>query len=285
MKGVLPMNYSLSNPSSIVTTFTVLDDLNALLQLNKHISGRKSCLNLAEAATISLIRSEFCIRNWKGLYKLLVKRFSHDFHLPCYKNFVITMNQSAKSLLILMNILLSMNRKKAGTIKLVDSTTIPVCKNYNIHRHKTMKHIATRSKSSLGWFYGLKLHAMTDVFGNLLELRFTTANVGDRKILDVFLEKLHNSIVIVDAGYISPKLEKKARKNNNILLTCMRKNMKKLSTFLDICLLNLRPRIEVLFSLLKERLGLITSLPRSVNGYLAHYIHVIFGYLVLKAIS
>jgi len=126
---------------------------------------------------------------------------------------------------------------------------------------------------------------MTDVFGNLLELRFTTANVGDRKILDVFLEKLHNSIVIADAGYLSPKLEKKAAKNNNILLTCMRRNMTKLASFLDICLLNLRPRIEVLFSILKERLGLITSLPRSVNGYLAHYIHTIFGYLVRKAIS
>lgn len=279
------MDHSLSNPSNIVTTFTVLDDLNALLQLNKHISGRKRSLNLAEVATISLIKSEFGVRHWKGLYKLLMKRFSHEFHLPCYKNFVVTMNSSAKSLLILINILLSMNRRHAGIIKLVDSTTIPVCKNYNIHRHKTMKHVATRSKSSLGWFYGLKLHAMTDVFGNLLEIRFTTASVGDRKILDVFLKKLHHSIVIADAGYISPKLERKAQQNNNILLTCMRKNMKKLSSFLDICLLNLRPRIEVLFSLLKERLGLITSLPRSVDGYLAHYIHVIFGYLMFKVIS
>lgn len=279
------MDTSLSNPSTIVTTFTVLDDLNALLQLNKHISGRKSCLNLAEVTTISLIRSEFAIRTWKGLYKLLGKKFSREFHLPCYKNFVVTMNQSAKALLVLINILLSMNRKKAGTIKLVDSTPLPVCKNMRIYRHKTMKRVATRSKSSLGWFYGLKLHAMTDVVGNLLELRFTTGNIGDRKILDVFLEKLHDSIVIADAGYISPILERKAGKNNNILLTCMRKNMKKCATFLDICLLNLRPRIEALFSILKERLGLITSLPRSVDGYLSHYIHVIFGYLMFKVIS
>lgn len=279
------MDTSLSNPSSIVTTFTVLDDLNALLQLGKHISGRKSCLNLAEVATISLIRAEYKIRTWDGLYKLLTHRFIHEFHLPCYKNFVATMNRSAKSLLILVNILLSMNRKAAGRIKLVDSTTLPVCKNYRIYRHKTMKRVATRSKSSLGWFYGLKLHAMTDLRGNILELRFTTGNVGDRKILDVFLSKLHDSIVIADAGYLSPTLENKAGKQNNILLTCMRKNMKKCATFLDICLLNLRPRIEVLFSILKERLGLITSLPRSVDGYLAHYIHVIFGYLMFKTIS
>lgn len=279
------MDTSLSNPSTIVTTFTVLDDLNALLQLSKHKSGRKSCLNLAEVATISLIRSEYKIRTWDGLYKLLTQRFSQEFHLPVYKNFVETMNRSAKALLILINILLSINRKQAGTIKLVDSTTLPVCKNYRIYQHKTMKGVATRSKSSLGWFYGLKLHAMTDLAGNILELRFTTGNVNDRKILDVFLEKVHHSILLADAGYISPKLERKAGENTNILLTCMRKNMKKCATFLDICLLNLRPRIEVLFSILKERLGLVTSLPRSVNGYLAHYIHTIFGYLVLKAIS
>lgn len=279
------MTRSLSNPSTIVTTFTVLDDLNALLKLDKHISGRYAKLNLAEVATISLIRSEYGIRTWDGLYKLLTQRFTHEFHLPVYKNFVETMNRSAKLLLVLINILLGMNRKNAGVIKIVDSTTIPVCKNYRIARHKTMNRVATRSKSSLGWFYGLKLHALTDVVGNLLEIRFTTGNVDDRKILDVFLEKLHNSIVIADAGYLSPKLEKKAGKNNNILLTCMRKNMTKLASFLDICLLNLRPRIEVLFSILKERLGLVTSLPRSVNGYLAHYIHVIFGYLVVKAIS
>lgn len=276
---------SLSNPSRIVTTFSVLDDLIALLQLNKHISGRKPSLTLAEVATISLIRSEFCIRTWKGLYQLLIQKYVHDFHLPVYKNFVLLMNRDAKLMLVLINILLQINKKHAGVIKLVDSTAIPVCKNIRIGRHKTMRRIASRSKTCLGWFYGLKLHAVTDLSGNLLEIRFTTGNVNDRIVLDAFLEKLHNSIIIADAGYNSKQLEKKAQKNGNILLTCLRRNMKKLSSFLDICLLNLRSRIEILFSILKERLGLITSLPRSVDGYLAHYIHVIFGYMFKKAIS
>lgn len=279
------MLHSLSNPSSIVSTFCILDDLVALLQLNKQTAGRKPSLSLAETATISLIRSEFGIRTWKGVYKLLYQRYRYDFKLPSYKNFVLLMNRNAKLILVLINILLEMNRKRAGIIKLVDSTDIPVCKNIRIPRHKTMKRLASRSKTSLGWFYGIKLHALTDLFGNILELRFTTGRVDDRQVLDAFLEKLNNSIVIADAGYISSKLIKKAYQGNNLLLTCLRKNMKKLASFLDICLLNLRPRIEVLFSILKERLGLITSLPRSVDGYLAHYIHVIFGYLFRKAIS
>jgi len=276
---------SLSNPSSIVTTFTILDDYSALLQLNKQTAGRKPSLSVSEVATISIIKSEYGIRTWKGLYNLLKSKFSKDFKLPVYKNFVLLMNRNAKIILVLINMLLQINRKKEGVIKIIDSTHIPVCKNMRIQRHKTMKRFATRSKSSLGWFYGLKLHALTDLTGNLLMIRFTTAKVDDRVILDVFLEKLYNSVIIGDAGYCSKTSSRKARKNNNILLTCVRNNMKKLSTFLDICLLNLRPRIETLFSILKERLGLVTSLPRSVDGYLAHYIHVIFGYLFRKAIS
>lgn len=276
---------SLSNPSSLVSTFTILDDFNALLQLNKHIFGRKPSLTISEIATISLIKSEYGIRTWKGLYKLLKNRFRYEIKLPHYKNFVVLMNNNTKLILVLLNALLQLNLKKAGVVKLLDSTPIPVCKNYRIKRHKTMKFVATRSKSSLGWFYGLKLHALTDMFGNLLGIRFTTGRVDDRVVLDAFLERLHHSILIADAGYISKRLTMKAQQNNNILLTCLRKNTKKLASFLDICLLNLRPQIEVLFSILKERLGLITSLPRSVNGYLAHYIHVLFGYLMRKAIS
>lgn len=283
-KEFCPMN-SLTNIYEIVTTFTILDDLNALLQLNKQSSGRKPTLTLSEAATISLIKSEYGIRTWKGLYLLLKTRFRHEFRLPVYKNFVILMNQYAKLILVMINILLQFNLKQAGVIKLVDSTPIPVCKNYRIRRHKTMKRFASRSKTALGWFYGLKLHVITDVFGNLLGIRFTTGNVDDRLVLDAFLEKLHHSIIIADAGYISKRLERKASRQGNILLTCLRKSSLRLASFLDICLLNLRPRIEILFSILKERLGLITSLPRSVDGYLAYYIHVIFGYLFRKAIS
>jgi len=279
------MNNSLTNINNIVSTFSIFDDLSVLLKLGKQTSGRKPTLSLSEIATISLIKSEYGIRNLKGLYKLLKSRFNREFNLPVYKNFVSLMNKDAKLLLVLINTLLQFNQRKAGIIKIIDSTPLPVCKNIRINRHKTCKKIATRGRSSFGWFYGLKLHAVTDLFGNLLMIKFTTAKTGDRKILDFFLDKLHSSIILADAGYASKELERKAAKKGHFLLTCVKRNAKKLTTFLDICLLNLRPRIESVFSVLKERLGLVTSLPRSIDGYLAHYIHVIFGYLMLKTIS
>lgn len=272
---------------NLLATFCIFDDLIMTIfnNLNSHKIGRHRTLSLSEAATISLLKSRYGITPLKQLYKLLSDRFSADFALPCYKNFVESMNAYSPSLLFLVQVLLSFRYHQAGVIKIIDSTPVPVCKNLRIPSHKVMKRIATRSKTTTGYFYGLKLHALTDHQGHLLELAFTTANVGDRKVLDAFLDQLANSLVIADSGYISQKLEKKALHRNNLLLSGARNSMKRLITPLEQFLLNMRVRIEQVFSVLKERYGLISSLPRSELGYLAHYSRVLFGYLFVPLIS
>lgn len=278
---------SLSHFSSnqLLQTFCILDDLAMTLFETKHSAGRHRELSLSESATMCLIKSSYAIQPLKKLYNLITDRFSSEFKLPSYKNFVESMNTYASQLLVMIHILLQMKNKQSGMIKLIDSTPIPVCKNMRIPSHKVMKRIATRYKSTIGWFYGLKLHTVTDHHGNLLQLKFTTANVDDRKVLDEFLDFLEKSIIVADAGYLSPRLEKKAHTRNNILLTGSRKNMKKVVTPLHIFLLHLRVNIEHLFSVVKERYGLITSLPRSEVGYIAHYTRVLFGYLFISLIS
>lgn len=282
--NITPIMESVTHQKHLVRTFCVLDDLSVML-FGKQTRGRPNSLSLSEAATIILMKTIFGINCLKKLYFLLQTNYTHDFHLPSYKNFVVTMNKYSLDFLTLMNVLLQMNKKQSGTIKIIDSTSIPVCKNIRIYAHKTMKKIATRSKTTTGWFYGLKLHIVTDKKKNMLLLRFTTANVDDRKVLNEFIDQLNDSIIIADAGYISSKLQKKAATRRNIILTGIRKNMKKIATYTQILLLNMRGRIESVFSVLKERLGLITSLPRSVNGYLAHYSRVLFGYLFQSLIS
>lgn len=275
---------SLTNPTQLIQTFCVFDDLSVQL-FGKTNRGRPNSLSRSEVATIILMKNAFGINCLKKLYRLLQTNYLHEFHLPVYKNFVVTMNRYSLDFLVLINVLLQLQQRKSGVVKIIDSTPVPVCKNYRIYRHKTMKQIATRSKSTTGWFYGLKLHIITDLKKNILMMRFTTANVDDRKVLDIFLNQLKNSIILADAGYISSKLQQKAAKGRNVILISVRKNMKKLATPLQIFLLNMRGRIESIFSVLKERLGLISSLPRSENGYLAHYSRVLFGYLFQPLIS
>lgn len=274
------------NDENLLQTICFFDDLIKLVfpRSGTHV-GRKRTLSYPEVAAICLIKANYGVVQLKQLHRLLIDRFSTEFKPPCYKNFVTLMNSSMPLLLLLIQIVLSTRNKNAGTIKLIDSTPIPVCKNIRISSHKVMKRLATRYKTTTGYFYGLKLHVVTDENGNLLRLMFSTGNVDDRKALDKFLDVLKNSLIIADAGYISSKLTEKAKSGMNILLTCSRNTMKKLITPFHLFLLSKRINVEHLFSLLKDRFGLITSLPRSELGYLAHYIRVLFAYLFMPAIS
>lgn len=280
--------FSLSqvNDENLLQTICFFDDLIKLIFPDSGAQvGRKRTISLSEAAAICLIKANYGVVQLKQLHRLLTDRFSDEFKLPCYKNFVTTMNISTPALLVLIQIVLSTRNKNAGIIKLTDLTPIPVCKNIRISSHKVMKRLATRYKTTTGYFYGLKLHVVTDEHGNLLKLMFTTGNVDDRKALDKFLDILQDSLIIADAGYISKMLSQKARKRMNLLLACSRNTMKKLITPFHLFLLNKRINVEHLFSLLKDRFGLIISLPRSELGYLAHYIRVLFAYLFMPNIS
>ena len=63
-------------------------------------------------------------------------------------------------------------------ISYVDSTALPVCRNQRIHQHKVFLELAARGKTTLGWFYGFKLHLIVNDCGELLACQLTPGNVG-----------------------------------------------------------------------------------------------------------
>jgi hypothetical protein len=70
----------------------------------------------------------------------------------------------------------------------------------------------------------------------------------------------------------SAKLREKLWELGLLLLTPLRKNLKGLASLEQREQLKGRSIIETVFSVLKDRLGLVTSLARSLDGYLTHYI-------------
>jgi hypothetical protein len=118
--------------------------------------------------------------------------------------------------------------------------------------------------------------------GNLTKPKVTTATIGEREVLSSFVDKLHDSIIVGYAGYVSNGLDLKAHKNNNRLLTAKRKNMKTIAGKWKNKPMFMKSRIETVFDVLKERYNLVTSLPRSISGYLALYVRCLFGYMVLN---
>jgi hypothetical protein len=68
-------------------------------------------------------------------------------------------------------------------ISFVDSTPLAVCHNARIPRHRVFTVDAARGKTSLGWFYGFKLHLVVNDRGELLSFCLTRGNVDDRQPL------------------------------------------------------------------------------------------------------
>jgi hypothetical protein len=91
--------------------------------------------------------------------------------------------------------------------------------------------------------------------------------------------------VVADAAYISAKLREKLWELGLLLLTPLRKNMKGLASLEQREQLKGRNIIETVFSVLKDRLGLVTSLPRSWDGYLTHYILVLLAYQLARWVT
>jgi len=52
----------------------------------------------------------------------------------------------------------------------VDSIKLAVCHNRRIHRHKVFDGLAARGQTSMGWFYGLKLHFVINHKGQIMAL-------------------------------------------------------------------------------------------------------------------
>ena len=270
------------NNFDIVTCFCIVDDFFSIVD-KRGVSarGRKPVLSVSEFVTICLLGQVYEVSCLKRLYELLRDKFTEDFKLPDYNNFVIGMNRVSVYCIMFIKAVLSMRDTTSGDICFCDGTKIEVCKIYRENRHKTMRSIATKSKSTTGWWYGLKLHVLCDKQGNLMKIKFTTATTSERSVLSEFMNQIHDSVIVADAGYISKDLDIRASLNQNKLLTAVRKNMKTLATLYDNRCMNMRSRIETVFDILKERYKLVTSSPRSVSGYLAHYIRAIFCYLIL----
>ena len=80
-------------------------------------------------------------------------------------------------------------------LSFVDATAIKVCHNKRIPRHKVFAGIAARGKTSMGWFYGFKLHLSVNDRGEILACQLTPGNVDDRKPLGYISQPLFDQLL------------------------------------------------------------------------------------------
>lgn len=163
-------------------------------------------------------------------------------------------------------------------ISFIDSTAIKVCHNRRISRHRVFQGIAGRSKTSVGWFYGFKLHLIINDLGELLAAELTPGNTDDRKPVQHLTEGLFGKL-FGDKGYISQELVDELFAEGIQLVTSIRKGMKnKFMSVSEKLLLKKRMLIESVIDRLKNGCQLEHSRHRSVPNFFAHVASALIAY-------
>ena len=73
------------------------------------------------------------------------------------------------------------NRGEETGIYYIDSTSIKVCHIKREKQNKVFRKIATKSKTSKEWFYGFKLHLITNEKGEIISFYLSKANKSDSR--------------------------------------------------------------------------------------------------------
>ena len=273
---------SVSSMSAIKTAIAVYHNLRQKvsflyrklnLQKIEPTKGRPLLIPIIDLLALGLFRARENIATKRALADI----FNLGDH---YKTRVVNLNRFGKYVGLMLLLILRTNREDPHLVKHTDATDIPVCLVKNGARHKTMQRLAAWGKTGKGWFYGLKLHLTSDLRRRVLAVTFTSGNQADSS---VFLEvnKDLAGVFMADAAYTGEQLARDFhQEHRRWLLARPRKNMKKLMSALDYALYQTRMMVEWNFRCLKMTYGLVTSLPRSVNGYLTHYLYALTAFVL-----
>lgn len=269
----------------MTTLFCIIDDFTHLIKqksLNSK-AWRKPTLSSWEVITIVIFWKLLWYTKLKWIYWHIRNYFHKYFTIPCYKNFVTLANKHSLEAIQILSILLKINHAWVKqNLYLIDSSKIAVCWNKRIFKHKVAKWFAQKWKSSMWWFYGFKIHIITDSDWNLVRVKVTPWNIDDRNPV-MNLAKNLTWILVWDAGYVSQELQQKLKKEWLNFVTAVRKNMKQLMTKGQHKLLKVRQMVETSFSVLKGSNDLVSSLARSIEWHFARIVYALLAYTIAKS--
>lgn len=162
-----------------------------------------------------------------------------------------------------------MNSLEETGIYFIDATSLSVCHNKRITRNKVFDGLAQRGKTTMGWFFGFKLHMVINHKGQIMAVSITKGNVDDRKPVNQLTYGL-KGVIAADKGYLSKELFKSLFQKELRLIAGIRKAMKNILLPLEHKkILRKRFLIETSFDILKHQLDLFHTRHRSpVNAFI-----------------
>lgn len=272
------------NVAKLVEIYYVVDEFvkkfmpymeKHLLTTSKRKPTRTCSLNLSEIITIIIAFHMFGFRNFKSYYIHLQQFHTRDFgNLVSYNRFIELMQRTLVPFYFFTQ---SLSKTKTGCY-FMDATAIKVCNIKRSYTHKVFRSIATKGKTSTGWFYGVKLHLIINDLGEIMNFQLTTGKVNDRFPVENLCKNLIGK-VFSDKGYLSKELFEKLMEKGMELITQIRKNMKNaLMPLWDKLMLRKRSIIETIIDQLKNISQIEHSRHRSIPNFLVNLIAGISAY-------
>lgn len=240
---------------------------------------RRPQLALSEIMTIIVQFHRSSYRTFKDYYtKHVCKHLKGHFpKLVSYNRFVELMPRALVPLCCYLNT----RRGHATGIAFIDATPLVVCHNRRIHQHRVFEGLAQRGKTSMGWFFGFKLHLIVNDCGELLSFCLTPGHVDDRVPVPQLVETAEDLFgkLFGDRGYISQALHDLLWPQGVELITKIRKNMKnRLMPLWEKLMLRKRSLIETINDQLKNISQIEHSRHRSVVGFMVNVVAGLIAY-------
>lgn len=271
----------------VTEIFCVIDEF--IIEFEAHLKAfsigkppnRIPKLSTSEVMTIMVLFQLSGIRCFKWFYnQYLAKHLCEEFpNLVSYNRFVELQKKAVFPMALFAK---TCATGQCTGISFVDSTPLRVCKNKRIFNHKVFKGIATRGKSTMGYFYGFKLHIIVNEIGQIIDFQISQANVDDRSPLkDNLLKKIWGKLY-GDKGYVNKKLSEMLFCEGIHFITGIRKNMKNvLMELRDKIMLRKRSIIETINDQLKNICMIEHSRHRSFHNFINNVLAGIIAYSFL----
>jgi len=246
-----------------------------LLAARAMVRQRARSLIISEIMTIVILFHRARYRDFKHFYFSMLYHWKKEFPgLPSYQRFVEWM----PSALIPLGAYLKSRLGRCTGISFVDATALAVCHNRRIYRHKVFAGLAQRGKTSMGWFYGFKLHLTANDVGELLGFRLTAGNTDDREVLIPLVKGLFGKL-FGDKGYISAKKAEALLQQGLQLITGLKARMKnRLMPLLDKLLLRKRAIMETINDQLKNISQIEHTRHRSPTNFVVNLLSGLIAY-------
>lgn len=271
---------------SILELFCSVDDFwqqfapnwyQDLLSSGQRERLRPTQLHPSEIMTIVILFHQSHSRTFKAYYTEYVQRHLHSEFptLVSYSRFVELM----PTVLVPLVAYLHTQLGRCSGISFIDSTPLAVCHNARIQQHRVFAGRAARGKTSVGWFYGFKLHLVVNDQGELLAFCLTPGNVDDRHPVPKLAKGLIGTL-FGDKGYLSQPLAQHLLVTHGLhLITKLRKKMhNRLLGWSDKLYLRKRTIIETITDQLKNISQIEHSRHRSPINFLVNLVAGLIAY-------